>query len=548
MKIKETFFLRVVCVTLLLAAVCSMAAAGGLSHNDRMRYTYFFQGAMAKLHTGDEKAAFDLLLHCKEINPEASETYFFLADCYEHAGNDSMRIVMLNRAAELNPDNVVYKESLIPVYLNANELDKAARAAEELVADVPERTDMLQLLLQIYSYQDNDKLVLSTLERLEVQEGQTEPITMAKVQIYTKMGNDKLALKELYTLCENHPLDLNYRVMLGNWLLGKKKKKEALSEFQYVLAEEPGNEMALMSMMDYYRAEGNDTLADRQRDNLLLNNKTPLSTRVLLLKQFIRTQEHNSTDSTVVLNFFDRVLEKCDEIEIMELKLAYMSMKNMPSADLKKMLTRILDKQPEHAQARFQLIQMAWEEGNHKEMIALAKPALQFNPDEWAFSYFLGTAYFLDDQVEECVNALELAAEHVDETKNKELAVEMYGLLGDACYKIGRRTEAYAAYENCLRLDPDKASALNNYAYYLSEENRDLDRAAAMSQKSVKAEPDNASYLDTYAWILYLQGRYEEAKIFIDLAMEHKNADEDNSVLIEHKNKIEEKLKKQNAQ
>lgn len=522
-----------------------MAVAGDLSRNDKARYTYFFQGAMAKLHTGDEQAAFDLLLHCKEIDPEASETYFFLADCYEHAGNDSMRVVMLNRAAELAPDNIVYKESLIPVYLNANELDKAIQAAEDLVREVPERTDMLQLLLQIYNYQNDDKKVLSTLERMEVQEGQTEQLTMAKVQTYYKMGNDKMALQELRMLCENHPLDLNYRVMLGNWLLGKNKKSEALSEFQYVLAEEPGNEMALMSMMDYYRAEGNDTLADRQRDNLLLSSKTQLSTRVVLLKQFIRAQEQNSTDSTAVLDLFDRVLEQSDEVEIMELKLAYMTMKQMPSESIKQILVRILDKQPEHAQARFQLIQMAWENGSHKDMIELAKPALQYNPDEWAFSYFLGTAYYLDDQVEECVDVLNAAAGQMDPNKNKELAIELYNLLGDACYKIGRSKEAFAAYESCLKLDPDKASALNNYAYYLSTENGDLDRAAAMSQKSVKAEPDNASYLDTYAWILFLQGRYEEAKIYIDLAIEHKDEEEDNTVLMDHKKQIEEKLNQQ---
>lgn len=518
-------------------------AAASLSSQEKARYTYFFQGAMAKLHTGNEMAAFDLLLHCKDIDPDASETYFFLADCYEHLGNDSMRIVMLNRATELCPDNIAYKEALLPIYLNNNELDKAIVSVEEIVKEVPERTDMLQLLLNIYSYQGDDKKALATLERLEVQEGQSEQLTMAKVQIYTRMGNDKLALKELKDLCANHPLDLNYRTMLGNWLLSKDRKSEALAEYQYVLAEEPDNELALMSMMDYYRSEGKDSLADRQRDNLLLSSKTQQSTRLLLLKQYIRTQEHNTTDSTAVLALFDRVIEQNDDVEIMELKLAYMTMKNMPDDSVKEILTRILDKQPEHSQARFELIQMAWAAGNHKEMIALAKPAQQYNPDEWAFSYFLGCAYFMDDQLDECIEALKIASEHVDETKDKDLATEMYALLGDAYHKNGMTKEAFQAYEDCLRLNPEKAGALNNYAYYLSEENRDLDRAAAMSLKSIKVEPNNSSYLDTYAWILFLQGRYEEAKIYIDLAIQNRAEDEDATILLDHKKQIEEKLK-----
>ena len=37
-----------------------------------------------------------------------------------------------------------------------------------------------------------------------------------------------------------------------------------------------------------------------------------------------------------------------------------------------------------------------------------------------------------------------------------------------------------------------------------------------MSYKTIKAEPANATFLDTYAWILFVQGRFEDAKIYID--------------------------------
>jgi tetratricopeptide (TPR) repeat protein len=57
---------------------------------------------------------------------------------------------------------------------------------------------------------------------------------------------------------------------------------------------------------------------------------------------------------------------------------------------------------------------------------------------------------------------------------------------------------------------------LNNYAYYLSLDNQDLERALAMSEKTIKAEPKNATYLDTYAWVLYKLGRYQEAKKYMD--------------------------------
>lgn len=295
--------------------------------------------------------------------------------------------------------------------------------------------------------------------------------------------------------------------------------------------------------MDYYSSEGQENIADTLRNRILLSPKTQQSTRLLLLKQYIRRQEQASTDSTAVLALFDKILEsKQTDTQVMELKLAYMTMKHMPEDSIRTVLQQILDLRPEHAQARFELIKMAWGKGEHEEMIRLAKPALQYNPDEWAFSYFLGVGYFLNDQTKECVAALMKASEHVDEAKEKDLAVEMYELLGDAQHKLGNTKEAFEAYENCLRLDPEKIPCLNNYAYYLSEENRDLDRAAAMSLKTIKAEPNNPTYLDTYAWILYLQGRYEEAKIYMDLAVKNLKEGEEKEVYLEHQKAIDKKL------
>ena len=83
-----------------------------------------------------------------------------------------------------------------------------------------------------------------------------------------------------------------------------------------------------------------------------------------------------------------------------------------------------------------------------------------------------------------------------------------------------------------LKINPDETGALNNYAYYLSEENKNLDKAEQMSLRTIKAEPNNATYLDTYAWILYKQQRYEEALKHIEQALETDSSPSD--VLYEH--------------
>ena len=72
--------------------------------------------------------------------------------------------------------------------------------------------------------------------------------------------------------------------------------------------------------------------------------------------------------------------------------------------------------------------------------------------------------------------------------------------------------KCYDAYDRSLALRYDNAMVLNNYAYFLSLEGRDLERALAMAGRAIVLEENNPTYLDTYAWVLYRLGRYDEAK------------------------------------
>ena len=91
---------------------------------------------------------------------------------------------------------------------------------------------------------------------------------------------------------------------------------------------------------------------------------------------------------------------------------------------------------------------------------------------------------------------------------------------------------AYAAYDSSLVYNADNIGTLNNYAYYLSLEKKNLDKAEEMSYKTVKAEPKNSTFLDTYAWILFEKERYAEAKLYIDEAV--KNESDCGAAVLEH--------------
>ena len=85
------------------------------------------------------------------------------------------------------------------------------------------------MLLQLYALTNNYTMMIDVLNRMEVLNGSSEQISLSKMQIYEQVGDKKKEYEELKTLVDNHPLELNYKLMMGNWLLKKGKKKEALT-------------------------------------------------------------------------------------------------------------------------------------------------------------------------------------------------------------------------------------------------------------------------------------------------------------------------------
>ena len=130
------------------------------------------------------------------------------------------------------------------------------------------------------------------------------------------------------------------------------------------------------------------------------------------------------------------------------------------------------------------------------------------------------------------MDVFQKGARQVGPQSDKDLASDLYSMLGDLYHMQKMDAKAYAAYDSALVYKPDNIGALNNYAYYLSLERKNLDKAEEMSYRTIRMEPENNVYLDTYAWVLYKLGRYDEALSYIEQAIA--TDPEPSDVLYEH--------------
>ena len=507
-------------------------AQSSLTPEQQRKYDYFFLEAMRLKEKKDYASAFGLLQHCLDIHPNAASALYEVSQYYMFLRQVPQGEEALEKAVASAPDNYWYSQGLASLYQQQNELDKAITLLEQMAVRFPGKQDPLFNLLDLYGRQEKYDEVISTLNRLEKHMGKNEQLSMEKFRIYLQMKDDKKAFQEIESLVQEYPMDMRYQVILGDVYLQNGKKQEAYDVYQKVLAAEPDNPMAIFSMASYYKQTGQEGLYQQQLDTLLLNKKVTPDTKVSVMRQMIVENEQADKDSTQIIALFDRIMkQEQDDPQIPMLYAQYLLSKNM-EAESVPVLEQVVDLDPTNKAARMMLVGTAVRKEDYKQIIKVCEPGIEATPDALEFYYYLAIAYNQAEQPDSVVSICKRALEHTTADSKKEVVSDFYSILGDMYHTQKQMKEAYAAYDSALVYNPSNIGALNNYAYYLSVERRDLDKAEEMSYKTVKAEPNNATYLDTYAWILFEKGNYAEARIYIDNAM--KSDDEKSDVIVEH--------------
>ena len=497
------------------------------------RYDVFFLDAICQQEKGNVDAAFDLLRHCVEIDSTRSEAYFYLSRYYNYLKQKDKAMACSKKAAELEPANETYLETLANSYISQRQYAEAIGVLERLYADHHDREDVLGMLTQLYEQQEDYANAIRTLSLLETMEGKSERISFAKSQFYTKMGNKKAAISEMKQLADQYPNDLNYRCLYANALYLNGQQKKAVGIYNDILKREPDNRSAQMAMLSHYNEVNDSTAANQWLERILLSKTATPEDRVMMLRQAIGESERNGGDSTRVLRLFHQLLSLPQADADMAIFCAsYMNLKKMPNDSIRPVLEKALQLEPDNAAARLQLVSYAWQADDKDRVISLCSDARRYNPDEMAFYYYQGSAYYQTDRLDDALNAFQNGIGVITPESDPSIVSDFYAVMGDILHQKGKVSEAFAAYDSCLVWKDDNIGCLNNYAYYLSEMGQQLDKAEQMSYRTIKAEPKNATYLDTYAWILFMQQRYSEAKIYIDQTLQ---CDSDTSaVLLEH--------------
>lgn len=517
----------------LLLFLMSVIGLGASAQTVSREYDVLFHEALLQRLKHHHAAAYDLLNRCLEIDSTASEAYYFRGQYYAEMRQVDRALADYKKAVSLCPDNMTMLEELAHCYMVNRQYADAIPIVEHMYDVDKSRQELLQTLYRLYLEEENYDDAIGVLDRLEVIDGKSESTSIAKSGLYIQMGENEQALQEVKTLSEAHPSDMNYKTLYANTLMMNDREDEAFKLLKDILREEPDNVKAQMSLRNYYVSQEDSISADSIARSLLLNAKTPQEYKISQLRQLIGESESSGGDSTRILQLLDEMVAMPEvDPDIAEFRAAYMELKKMPRDTVTRAFEQVLALAPDRASSRLRLVQYAWEASDHQRIVDLCGAARQYNPDEMAFYYYQGIAYYQLKDIDHALEAFKNGISVINEDSPTEIVSDFYSVMGDLLFQKNQEKEAFAAYDSCLQWKADNIGCLNNYAYYLSLKGIRLKEAEEMSYKTVKAEPENATYLDTYAWILFMEGRYAEAKVYIEQALQS-NPDVD-GVVKEH--------------
>lgn len=497
-------------------AQSSMSASDSIARARAVEY-YFMQSVML-MQKDSVDQSMEMLEHCHALDPNSSAVMYELASFYMFLDRDSAAHELLNRMVESDPTNKYYNQVLVNYYYKTGDKESAIKVFEDMLDKSGSKGEIYQSLYTLYTETAQYEKAIDALDEYSRIEGYDEDVEMLKLRLYVMKGDTLHSFKTVRGLMERNPGDMRYVTLLGDTYVLYDMYEEAHDALASVLANEPDDIYALSSLAGLYQAQNNDSLYCNVVERLLRSEKLDTRRRIETLLGYTRHKE--AADTVYMMGFLKEMTElPFDQMELAEFYVQYMNYRKAPQDSIVPVLEKILQIDPEHRASMLQMLVFAAERNDYEAVVKYADNAMMYLPDLLELYYYKGVACYLLGRKEECIDIYSKGLARRSEESSYEIVSTVFMQLGDTYHEFGKMDECMQAYDSALVYNPSNINVLNNYAYYLSLEGRDLQRALEMSRKTIDEEPDNPIYVDTYAWVLFMLERYEEARAYADKLM-----------------------------
>ena len=510
------YIIIVFCLTLVYTPITVNAQV-----NDNSRkFDYYFYEALNSKAQGKYNEALDLLLHCHALDSTNANVLVELGTFYSVLQEKEKALEYYKKAVNYDKSNYYYGMLLGNMSKEMNLKQEVVDIYSNLLELYPDKPELHFEMANAYADNGETEKAIEALNELEKRVGASEAIAMNKFSLYSMIDNKEKAFEEIQQIIDKNPGDSRYIILMGDLYMDNNQKDKALSYYEEAKLIDPDYPALILSMVNYYERTGNSEAAQNELSKAITGTIMDVDTKIQLLTRYLGVLQQNSLDLKQANPLFESLFEQHPNNT--QLNLIYGNVLSLQGdySNAVKQFEIFIEDNPDNPGGYEQIIRAALPKEDFVKVREVTTNALKYLPQEPQFYYYLGAVNYQEKKYKEALSVFEKGIEEA-KFNNPVLESDFYGQIGDLNYFLGNEQAAFESYDKALQLNPQNLPVLNNFSYYLSLDKRDLDKAEQMSGITIKAEPLNPTYLDTYGWILYEQGSYIMAKIYIEKAIEY---------------------------
>jgi len=497
---------------------------------NRIKTTYMYFDAMKEKLVGNPEKAAEQFALVLRTDPKNHAAMYELASIYNDGKRYADALFFSKQAADLSPDNEWYQLLLADSYENNGKAAEAGVIFHKLSKEHPDRLDYQFQEAETFLMQNKLLEAIKLYDQIEEKMGVNRDLTSQKQRLYLKLGNIKAAANEIEKLIASDPQNIEYYTMLVDLYSANNMKEETMKTITRMQAIDPENPTISLALAEQYRANGQKAESFEQLKKAFSSKMLSPDVKIRILTSYFPLVQNDSEMMGQAMELSKRMSDTHpQEASAQAVYGDFLSInRDYAKARDQYRLSLAIDKQNLQAWQQLMLV-----ESDLQDYVAMEKEseeALGLFADQSVLYLFNGIAKIQNKKYDEAAKTLLSGSKMV--VDNDAQLIEFYSNLGDVYNKLKRYEDSDKYYAKGLKIDPSNANILNNWAYYLSLRKADLEKAAEMSKKSNELIPNNPSNEDTYAWVLFVQGKYVDAKLWIEKALEH--GGNTNGTILEH--------------
>lgn len=498
-----------------------------ISEDDRVKAEYIFLEAEKQRNMGRDDAFHHLLQYAHSLDPENSAIAYYLGYSRLMKSNLSVSdslfsssLRMMRKHVDAHPEDKYEAMLYANGNMIANQVQEGLRVLKIQAERNPHNVEVQLSIADAYARLEDYRNAIAAYDSVQQWQGQSVQLSARKVRAYQALNDTVGAIGEMRLLLATAPRNVDYNLAMGNMMLMFGERDSALTYYDKAQQYEPENGATYLAKAQFYNAIGDSVNYDQQTYQALVSKDLDVASKVEVLADYARHLLVAKDSSARTENLFKVLIEQHpNEPQIRMLFSDYLAAKDDMKGAAEQM-DYAVNLDPTDAQAWNRLLVLNIISENYEAAIAAGDRAIELNPNNIELYGYIAPAYYNIKQYDKAIEVYKKALAAVDSTDTEHCSMFLGGM-GDAKFSMGDTIGAFALYDQAIEIDPNNVSILNNYAYFLTLCNRDLDKAERMSAKTVQAEPQNATFLDTYAWVFYKRKEYTMAQLYIEMAIKN---------------------------